>query len=109
MLLSFFLCHSQYKGIPDVVEVVNGVQLWDASLQHHGQKVNEQGRPPPQSQIGILTESDKPGNEVHVNCVCGCVCVGGDGMCVRVCVCVQVCEVFVLKSRLCSRLNISQR
>ena len=92
MLLSFFLRHSQYKGIPDIVEVVNGVQLWDASLQHHGQKVNEQGRPPPQSQIGILTESDKPGNEVHVNCVCVCVGVGvyGGMVCVYVCMCVHV-------------------
>ena len=68
------------------------MKLWDASLQHHGEKVDEQGRPPPQSQIGILTESDKPGKEECAS-VFMCVCVF-ECMCARESVCACVYEVY---------------
>ena len=55
VLLSFLLLDSQDKGIPDIVKIINGTQLWDTSLQHHGQQVDEQSGSSSQDEVGILT------------------------------------------------------
>lgn len=63
MFFGFFLSHSQHKSIPDVAEVINRVQFGYACLKHHGQQVNEQGRPPPENKISIFTQPNKPESE----------------------------------------------
>ena len=63
MFFSFFLSHSQHERVPDITEVINGVQFWYACLEHHGQQVNDQGCPPPENKISILAQSNKPENE----------------------------------------------
>ena len=63
MFFGFFLSHSQHKSVPDVAEVINRVQFGYACLEHHGQQVNEQGRPPPENKISILTQPNKPESE----------------------------------------------
>ena len=63
MFFGFFLSHSQHKSVPDVAEVINRVQFGYACLEHHGQQVNEQGRPPPEDKISILTQPNKPKSE----------------------------------------------
>ena len=50
---------------PDIVEVIDGPQFRDASLQHHGQHVDEQAGMATENQVRILTQSDKPVNNKH--------------------------------------------
>ena len=45
---------------PDVVEVIDRPEFRDASLQHHGQHVDEEVGMATQDQVGILTQTNKP-------------------------------------------------
>lgn len=56
LLLSFVQCQS----LTDVSDVVEGLQLWHARAQHHGEEVYKQVSVLPDSQIGLVAHLLKP-------------------------------------------------
>lgn len=64
--LPYLLCLLQRQRLPDVGDVVKGLQLRHAGAQHHGEQVDEQVGMLPDGQVGFVTHFLEPGEEINV-------------------------------------------
>ena len=56
--LLFRFLHGQ--GLADVADVIQGLKLGDATLQHHGEEGDDEVGVPPQHQVCLATQLLKP-------------------------------------------------